>query len=377
MRTGEPPIRGYEQEKPKPLEDLAFTGEPTRSRSVEEPYENNFQYDKAELLVSDIASRLLMKRQAFDQSYNFEFHPENRFSHSLNTSLIGQHLAIDLGLNEQLVQAIMLSHDIGHPPFGHLGEREISKYLKSAGVKTEYLHERVAPAILQGVLGRNFSREVLLGIVYHSLSSGVLERDDLPQEYRLAAIVDKIAYVIGDLVDLIKLEDIAPDKRRRHFTDQTSDEEISQLLSEAKRRAANFGPNYYLIIESLKQAVIDESTRKRKVSLKDGMIARDFWELRRWLNENLYSKTDDQAAVDQVKKVFGKIVGSSCGKNPCLVFSLLNDPEVSEIAATDKAIDANYLRSEIEMLQLYWDRLPEKDDYSFLDHNLWIPEKKS
>src|SRR5437773_2496847 len=85
------------------------------------PYRNDFQRDRDRVIHARAFRRLENKTQVFTRRYSDHF--RNRLTHTIEVSQISRTIAAELGLNEDLVETLALVHDIGHPPFGHSGER--------------------------------------------------------------------------------------------------------------------------------------------------------------------------------------------------------------------------------------------------------------
>src|SRR5450631_3067861 len=102
---------------------LRFRVERSRGRSYPEPdhpYRNAFQRDRDRVIHTRAFRRLENKTQVFAPALSDHF--RNRLTHTLEVSQISRTVAVALGLNEALTEALALAHDIGHPPFAHAGE---------------------------------------------------------------------------------------------------------------------------------------------------------------------------------------------------------------------------------------------------------------
>src|SRR5579885_2780760 len=116
------------------LAGLRFPVERSRGRRYpepEHPYRNDFQRDRDRIIHSRAFRRLEAKTQVFTRRYSDHF--RNRLTHTLEVAQIARTVAVQLGLNEDLVEALALVHDVGHPPFGHAGEKALDTAMREHG----------------------------------------------------------------------------------------------------------------------------------------------------------------------------------------------------------------------------------------------------
>jgi dGTPase len=97
----------------------------------EHPYRTAYQRDRDRIIHTTAFRRLEYKTQVF--VYSEGDHYRNRLTHSIEVSQIGRTLARSLGGNEDLAEAICLAHDLGHPPFGHVGEQTLDHLMRDHG----------------------------------------------------------------------------------------------------------------------------------------------------------------------------------------------------------------------------------------------------
>ena len=198
------------------LADYAVRVENSRGRRHTEPphpYRNDFQRDRDRVVHSRAFRRLEAKTQVFTRRYSDHF--RNRLTHTIEVAQISRTIGAQLGLNTDLVEALALVHDLGHPPFGHSGEKALDAAMRPHGLSFDHnLHAlRIVEHFEQKYAefpGLNLTFEVREGIIKHS-------RDYLPaahpelSEYRLAErppleaqlldAADEIAYNCADLDD--------------------------------------------------------------------------------------------------------------------------------------------------------------------------------
>jgi dGTPase len=202
--------------------------EQSRGRRFPEPahpYRNDFQRDRDRVIHARAFRRLEAKTQVFTRRYSDHF--RNRLTHTLEVSQISRTIAGALGLNVDLAEALALVHDIGHPPFGHAGEKALDTAMRAHGLCFDHnLHAlRIVEDFEQryaGFRGLNLTFEVREGIVKHSHDYARDEHPELaeylldqrpPLEAQLIDLTDEIAYNTADLDDgyeahLLSLEEI-------------------------------------------------------------------------------------------------------------------------------------------------------------------------
>jgi len=182
------------------------------------PYRTPFQRDCGRIIHSRAFRRLAGKTQVFTQRGSDHF--RSRLTHTMEVAQIARTIARALGLNEDLTEALALAHDIGHPPFGHAGERTLDDILQHYGLRFDHnLHAlRIVEDFESRHLdfrGLNLTLAVREGIVKHSrdytphdhpeLAEYFLDRRP-PLEAQLIDLADEIAYLTADLDDGVEAE---------------------------------------------------------------------------------------------------------------------------------------------------------------------------
>lgn len=192
-------------------QDAAFSDETEGRCFPVDPdlYRNEYQRDRDIILHTKSFRRLSHKTQVFIAPEGD--HYRTRLTHTLEVAQIARTIARALGLNEDLTEAIALGHDLGHTPFGHVGEQALSASLaRHKGMDPEaeeskhlYRHNvqslRVVDVIENNGKGLNLTAEVRDGIVCHT---GSQRAETL--EGRIVATADRIAYVNHDIDDAIR-----------------------------------------------------------------------------------------------------------------------------------------------------------------------------
>jgi len=182
------------------------------------PYRSDYARDRDRIIHSRAFRRLEAKTQVFTTRYSDHF--RNRLTHTLEVAQIARTVAAALGLNTELAEALALVHDIGHPPFGHAGERKLNELMRAhGGCFNHNLHAlRIVEQFEQRYLeypGLNLTFEVREGIIKHSRDYSAAEFPQLaeylldqrpPLEAQLIDWVDEIAYNTADIDDALEAE---------------------------------------------------------------------------------------------------------------------------------------------------------------------------
>src|SRR5450755_1825524 len=177
------------------------------------PYRNDFQRDRDRVIHARAFRRLEAKTQVFTRRYSDHF--RNRLTHTLEVSQVSRTIAGALGLNVDLAEVLALVHDIGHPPFGHAGEKALDASMREHGLFFDHnLHAlRIVEDFEQryaAFRGLNLTSEVREGIIKHSHDYDVDQHPELaeylldqrpPLEAQLIDLTDEIAYNTADLDD--------------------------------------------------------------------------------------------------------------------------------------------------------------------------------
>jgi dGTPase len=199
-----------------PYASYAMDVRQSRGRRFAEPphrYRNDYARDRDRVVHSRAFRRLEAKTQVF--TARFSDHFRNRLTHTLEVAQVARTVAGALELNADLAEALALVHDIGHPPFGHAGERRLDQRMREHGERFDHnLHAlRIVEQFEQRYLdfpGLNLTFEVREGIVKHSRDYSPAEFPELseylldqrpPLEAQLIDWVDEIAYNTADLDD--------------------------------------------------------------------------------------------------------------------------------------------------------------------------------
>ena len=261
-----------------------------------ELYRTLYQHDRDKILYSPSFRRLKLKTQIFpEQTADYL---RTRLDHTLEVAQISRHLARQLGLNEDLADAIALGHDIGHTPFAHSGERALHRYLinkSQDGFKHNWQGLRVVDKLENrylGVPGLNLTRAVRIGIVRHTklnysnsnscetCTCDMMKSIDFDPEspitniweVQIVCLADEIAQLVHDFEDAI-LSDSMP---------------LDKLLRERKEY-----PIIDLCVNSLQSRNIDPLSPELQLRKNQDMV------LARLRSELIYRLTVDCLAVSR------------------------------------------------------------------------------
>ena len=198
------------------LADFAVHVENTRGRRYPQaphPFRNDFQRDRDRIIHARAFRRLNNKTQVFTRRYSDHF--RNRLTHTIEVAQISRTIAGALGLNIDLTEALALAHDMGHPPFGHAGEKALDTIMRAHGFFFD--HNLHALRIVEdfelryiGYRGLNLTFEMREGIIKHSRDYDAAKFPELkeylldqrpPLEAQIIDLTDEIGYNTADLDD--------------------------------------------------------------------------------------------------------------------------------------------------------------------------------
>jgi dGTPase len=295
-----------------PPQPYAMDVRQTRGRRHPEPqhpYRNDYARDRDRVIHARAFRRLEAKTQVF--TVRFSDHFRNRLTHTLEVAQIARTVAGALEVNTDLAEALALVHDIGHPPFGHAGEKKLDERMREHGDRFDHnLHAlRIVEQFEQRYLdfpGLNLTFEVREGIVKHSRDYDAAEFPALteylldqrpPLEAQLIDLVDEIAYNTADLDDALEARVVDFDQLRAEVG------VFARAYDDVERRHPQ-GPRKLKFNEALKRVLdrfasdLIENTR----SQVQASGAQSVEEIRR-APERLASFSSDVAAEDaQLKR---------------------------------------------------------------------------
>lgn len=279
----QPVTREQRERQEERLSPLAARSSASRGRAHEEEpdrYRTEFERDRDRVLHSKAFRRLKHKTQVFINPEGDHF--VTRMSHTLQVTQVARALAVALGLNEVLTEAICLAHDCGHTPFGHTGEAALSDYIENG----EWLHSEQGVRIFAVLEPCNLSWEVLDGIRAHTWR---VKPPPHTAEGWVCRFADRIAYLNHDLQDAIRAGVIGA-------ADVPSD--ITRVLGPFK------GGDW---ISVMIEGVIDESSRRGKISM-DAEILLAMRHFREFMFERVYLRPEAEAQAARARGVIHQLV---------------------------------------------------------------------
>jgi len=246
-------------------------------KEAEHPYRTCYQRDHDRIIYSTAFRRLEYKTQVF-VNHEGDYY-RTRLTHTLEVAQIAKSIARALGLNEDLVEAISLAHDLGHTPFGHSGEDALCEIMKdyggfdhnTQGLRVVDLLEERYPEFP----GLNLSYEVREGIIKHSTvydpprSSASFKQSVSPLlEIQVVDAADEIAYDNHDLDDGIHSRLIKEEDLRDIPLWQAQEKRIRKLYPRLKDKVRKYQIIRSLVNEQITDILIrtDDNIRRCKIS---------------------------------------------------------------------------------------------------------------
>ena len=267
-----------EQREFNNLSDIA-TKSANATRKVEEERSDlrtDFQRDRDRILHSKAFRRLKHKTQVFLSP--FDDHFRTRLTHTLEVSQIGRTIARALDLNEDLVEAISLGHDLGHTPFGHCGESVLNELVNGG-----FHHNIQSVRVVEVLENLNLCKETIDGIFTHTW--GYTPKTPEGQVVQLA---DKIAYINHDIEDSIRAGVISEDDLPK---------DCIQYFSSSQSKRLN----------KMIHEVVNNSLGKSNIAMSE-----EAWgyttKLRDWMFQNVYidspAKQEEKKARRVIQELF-------------------------------------------------------------------------
>jgi dGTPase len=269
-------IEERERASLSPFAATAADSQGRRASEPDDPVRTAFQRDRDRILHSKAFRRLKRKTQVFIDPAGD--HYRTRMTHSLEVSQVARTIGRALRLNEDLIEAIALGHDLGHPPFGHAGEHALDAAIRDIArcppeseqpVPGGFRHDLQSLRVVEVLENLNLTQETLAGIGGHSKGRNDLsDHDGAPTSTLEAATVrlaDRIAYLNHDVDDALRsgmIEAIPASM---------------QILSQGPR-----GRIGQMVID-----VIEHSLDQPRISMSTSLLA-EMNAMKEWMFENVY-----------------------------------------------------------------------------------------
>ena len=243
-------------------------------------FRTDFQRDRDRVIYSNSFKRLKNKTQVF-------FAPEGdhyitRLTHTLDVAQISRSIARALSLNEDLAEAIALGHDLGHTPFGHVGERVLDK-LCPFGFEHNVQSLRVVDYIEKDGRGLNLTQEVRDGILQHKSTGHPATLEGVA-----VSLADRIAYINHDIDDAI---------RAQILTEENIPLELRKTLGFSTRQRLN----------TLIHNIISNSVGKDDIIMSEE-VEQAMIELRKFMFDHVYknpvAKGEETKAKAMIEQLF-------------------------------------------------------------------------
>jgi dGTPase len=255
----------------------------------DDPVRTCFQRDRDRILHSKAFRRLKHKTQVFIDPRGD--HYRTRLTHTLEVSQVARTIGRAIRLNEDLIEAIAIGHDLGHPPFGHAGERAIDEALQMIGSASpdRFHHSEQSLRVIDVLEDLNLSEETRLGIDGHSKGRSDLSASDgEPVSTLEAAVVrmsDRIAYLNHDIDDALR----------------------SGIIDNVPDEFAGLGTTYKQRLSILVEDIIQQSLNVPSINISPKFLAKMNL-LKEWMFDNVYLRypilyTDIAKAENMLKEL--------------------------------------------------------------------------
>ena len=252
-----------------------------------------FQRDRDRILHSKPFRRLKGKTQVFIDPAGD--HYRTRMTHTLETTAIARGVARALRLNEDLVEAIGLGHDMGHPPFGHAGEEALDEAL-AGRFGRRFRHNEQSLRIAEEL---NLTLEVRDGILTHTG-----EREPATLEGKIVRIVDRVAYINHDIDDAVRFGILRPE--------DLPQEEVALLGATGARR-----------IDTLVHDLVETSEAAGDIAQSED-IGEAMLALRSFMFERVYlgphARGEHARAQTTVRRIFDRLAADGTDPDSIVTF---------------------------------------------------------
>lgn len=303
---------GSIRESQERLEDQNLSPLAARSssatREVDEPpcpLRTAYQRDRDRIIHCKAFRRLKHKTQVFFSPVGD--HYRTRLTHTLEVSQVSRTIARALRLNEDLTEAIALAHDLGHPPFGHIGERVLNELYADG-----FHHYLQSARIARDIERLNLTVDVLDAV---SKDTGTEEPSSL--EGQLVKMADRMAYLHHDVEDAI---------RAGLMEEHDLPEEILSVLGRDRDTRLD-----HMIIDIVENTQACLNRGEARIAMSPGA-----WEamsaLRKWMFQNIYLTPEMRNQSTKVKRILSELYAHFC-EHPELI-----SPNIPESPALERRV---------------------------------------
>jgi dGTPase len=272
------------------IKEAAFSKN-TLGRNIEETEDDIrtcYMVDRDRIIQSKSFRRLKHKTQVYIKA--FGDHYRTRLTHTLEVSQVARTIGVGIGLNENLIEAIALGHDLGHVAFAHNGEEVLNDYLEN-GFRHNEQSVRVVTKLENNGLGLNLTKEVINGILNHSGLGTV--KDIITLEGVVVKFSDKMAYLNHDIDDSIRAGLLAKEEIPK---------EIVKVLGNNSAERLNT-----LIKDFVKTSNENINNGKKEVGMSKE-INEAMVELRKFMFKNIYLGDTLKVERNKAKFILDEII---------------------------------------------------------------------
>jgi dGTPase len=309
----------------------------SRGRRHPEPppdYRSEFQRDRDRIIHSNAFRRLVYKTQVFVNHEGDLY--RTRVTHSIEVAQVARTIAGALRLNEALIEAISLAHDLGHTPFGHAGQEALNACMRPYGGFEHNLQSLRVVDLLEEryaeFSGLNLTFECREGILKHCSARNARELGELGERFlkrrqpgleaQIANIADEIAYNNADvddgmragLIDVQQLLEVT--LFRRHYeavVKQYPALAERRMLHEVIRRMINFVAVDLIrtteanIASAKPESIDDVRNRAKPLAAMSAEVRAEHLELKKFLNEHVYQHHKVQRMTSKARRVITEL----------------------------------------------------------------------
>jgi len=296
----------------------------------EHPYRTCFQRDRDRIVHCTAFRRLDFKTQVFVPHEHDHF--RTRMTHTLEVAQIGRCLGRALRLNEDLIEAVALAHDLGHPPFGHGGEAALEELMAGHG---HFEHNRQSLRVVDylehpyvGFRGLNLTGALRECLAKHRTQYDTPLREEFdpalqpPLEGQLADLADEIAYTSADLEDalaagIISQADLAGIELWRRASRQAQAEapeagEVQKRIRACKAVLAAMADDLLATsaanIESMQPGCVDDVRRAARPCVRfSGQLGKEVRQMQDFLLNNVYLRGANAEKDIQARQVIAEL----------------------------------------------------------------------